>query len=78
MLILSILLVASFTGAAGGGSGYVFNADTAANYPSGCPLNSSHYLANAQTIAGKTSMPSTSGGTETSHAGNGYVRITKI
>ena len=62
----------------GGGSGYVYNSSTASNYPSGCLLNSSHYLANSQTIAGNASMPSTSGSTETGHSGNGFVRITKI
>ena len=62
----------------GGGSGYVYNSSTASSYPSGCLLNSSHYLANSQTIAGNASMPSTSGSTETGHSGNGYVRITKI
>lgn len=68
----------SWRGAGGGGSGYVYTEDTAANYPDGCLLDSSHYLANAQTIAGNVSMPSTSGGTETGHAGNGYVKITRI
>lgn len=62
----------------GGGSGYVYNASTASNYPSGCLLNSSYYLSDAQTIAGNASMPSTSGGTETGHSGNGFVRITKM
>lgn len=62
----------------GGGSGYVYNSSTASSYPSGCLLNSSHYLANSQTIAGNASMPSTSGSTETGHSGNGFVRITKI
>ena len=65
-------------GAGGGGSGYVYTSSTASSYPSGCLLNSSYYLANAQTIAGNTSMPSTSGSTETGHEGNGFVRITKI
>lgn len=62
----------------GGGSGYVYNSSTASSYPSGCLLDSSHYLSNAQTIAGNASMPSTSGGTETGHSGNGFIRITKI
>lgn len=65
-------------GGAGGGSGYVYNADTAVNYPSGCLLNSAYYLADAETKDGGISMPSTSGSTETGHAGNGHVRITKI
>lgn len=63
---------------AGGGSGYVYTSATASNYPSGCLLNSSYYLTNAQTIAGNQSFPSPTGGTETGHSGNGYVRITKL
>ena len=65
-------------GSAGGGSGYVYTSSTASNYPSGCLLNSAYYLANASTIAGNSSFPSTSGGTETGHSGNGYARITLI
>lgn len=63
---------------AGGGSGYVYTSATASNYPSGCLLNSSYYLSDAQTIAGNQSFPSPTGGTETGHSGNGYVRITKL
>lgn len=63
---------------AGGGSGYVYTSSTAKNYPSGCLLNSSYYLSNAQTIAGNKSFPSPTGSTETGHSGNGYVRITKL
>lgn len=62
----------------GGGSGYVYTPTTASNYPSGCLLNSAYYLSNAQTIAGNQSFPSPTGGTETGHSGNGYVRITKL
>lgn len=63
----------------GGGSGYIYTSSTASNYPSGCLLNSSYYLTNAQTIAGNTSFPSpTSGSTETGHSGNGYARITVL
>lgn len=62
----------------GGGSGYVYTSITATNYPTGCLLNSAYYLADAQTIAGNASMPSTDGSTETGHQGNGYVRITVI
>ena len=61
-----------------GGSGYVYTSSTASSYPSGCLLNSSYYLSNASTKAGNTSMPSTSGGTETGHTGNGYARITLV
>lgn len=63
---------------AGGGSGYVYTPTTASNYPSGCLLNSAYYLSNAQTIAGNQSFSSPTGGTETGHSGNGYVRITKL
>ena len=61
-----------------GGSGYVYTSTTASNYPSGCLLNSSYYLTNASTIAGNSSFPSISGGTETGHAENGYARITNL
>lgn len=60
----------------GGGSGYVYTSTTASNYPSGCLLNSSHYLANAVTKAGNTSFAGVSGSSETGHQGNGYARIT--
>lgn len=60
----------------GGGSGYVYTSTTAKNYPSGCLLNSSHYLANAVTKAGNTSFKGTGGSSETGHSGNGYARIT--
>ena len=63
---------------AGGGSGYVYTPTTASNYPSGCLLNSAYYLSNAQTIAGNQSFSSPTGGTETGHSGNGYVKITKL
>ena len=62
----------------GGGSGYIYTSSTASNYPSGCLLNSSYYLTEAQTIAGNTSFPSPNGGTETGHQLNGYARITVL
>lgn len=62
----------------GGGSGYVYTSSTAKNYPSGCLLNSSYYLTNAQTIAGNNSFVSPTGSSETGHSGNGYCRITVI
>ena len=62
----------------GGGSGYVYTSSTAKNYPNGCLLNSTHYLTNAQTIAGNKSFPSPTGSTETGHSGNGHVKITKL
>lgn len=60
----------------GGGSGYVYTSSTASNYPSGCLLNSTHYLTSASTIAGNTSFTSPTGTTETGHSGNGYIKIT--
>lgn len=62
----------------GGGSGYIYTSSTASNYPSGCLLNSSYYLTDAQTIAGNTSFMSPTGTTETGHSGDGYIRITVI
>ena len=69
---------AGYTGGSGGGSGYVYTSATASNYPSGCLLNSTYYLSNAQTIAGNKSFPSPTGSTETGHSGNGHVKITKL
>lgn len=60
----------------GGGSGYVYTSTTAANYPSGCLLNSNYYLSSASTITGNTSFASPTGSAETGHTGNGYARIT--
>lgn len=62
----------------GGGSGYVYTESTASNYPSGCLLNSSYYLTDAQTIAGNQSFNSPSGTNETGHSDNGYARITYL
>lgn len=62
----------------GGGSGYIYTSNTASNYPSGCLLNSSYYLTNAQTISGNQNFQSPTGDTETGHVGNGYVKITKL
>ncbi len=62
----------------GGGSGYIYTSSTAANYPTGCLLNSSYYLASASTVAGNTSFTSPSGGTETGHSGNGYAYLTYV
>lgn len=62
----------------GGGSGYVYTSSTAKNYPNGCLLNSTHYLTNAQTIAGNTSFTSPTGSAETGHTGNGFCRITNL
>ena len=68
----------SDTSGSPGGSGYVYTSSTAKNYPSGCLLNSSYYLSNAQTIAGNNSFTSPTGSSETGHSGNGYCRITVI
>lgn len=68
----------SYRPANGGGSGYVYKADTATDYPSGCLLNSTYYLTEATTVGGIESFPSTSGGTEVGHEGNGYARITVL
>lgn len=59
----------------GGGSGYVYTSSTSSSYPSGVLLNSSYYLTDAETIAGNSSFPNTTGGTETGHTGNGYAKI---
>jgi hypothetical protein len=66
------------TTAGGGGSGYVYTSSTASDYPSGCLLNSGYYLTSASTNAGNVSFESTSGSTETGHAGDGYAKITYI
>ena len=63
---------------AGGGSGYVYTSSTVSNYPSGCLLNESYYLTDAQTISGNASMPLYTGGTGTGNEGNGAIRITVI
>ena len=73
----------TYYGTGGGGSGWIYTANSYTTWKNGNPtdankysLTSSHYLANAQTIAGSASMPAPKGGTETGHTGNGYVRIT--
>lgn len=62
----------------GGGSGYVYNSTNAANYPSGCLLNSSYYLSDTSLIAGNASFTDPGGSTVTGHSGNGYARITVV
>ena len=57
----------------GGGSGFVNTAANASSRPSGY---TGLQLDSGTTIAGNTSHPSTSGGTETGHSGNGYAKIT--
>lgn len=65
-------------GVGGGGSGYMYTSSSASYYPSGCLLDSSHYLTNATTLAGNAAFISPTGTSETGHAGNGYIRITVI
>lgn len=62
----------------GGGSGYVYTSSTASNYPSGCLLNSTYYLADASTTEGNVSFTAPEGSSETGHTGDGYIRITVI
>ena len=61
-----------------GGSGYVYTAETAQNYPTGCLLNSKYYLIEAETITGDHAFIGPNGVEEVGHSGNGYVRITYI
>ena len=62
-------------GANSGGSGYVYTASTAANYPSGCLLNSTYYLTNAETYSGDQTFTDFDGTTVIGHSGAGYVRV---
>ena len=56
----------------GGGSSYI-------NGHAGCSDHASgKKFTNTVMIAGNTSMPSTSGGTETGRSGNGYAKITYL
>ena len=59
----------------GGGSGFVNISSNASYRPSGY---TGLQLDSGTTSAGNTSFPSTSGGTETGHSGNGYARITVL
>ena len=62
-------------GANSGGSGYVYTASTASNYPSGCLLNSTYYLTNAETYSGNQTFTDFNGSTVTGHSGEGSVRV---
>lgn len=62
----------------GGGSGYVYTASSAANYPSGCKLNSSHYLTSTTLKGGNESFVNFSGQTVTGCSGKGAARITVL
>lgn len=68
----------NYYAAGAGGSGYVYTTSTKGDYPSGCLLDDSMLLTDAETTIGTSSFPSTSNGTETGHDGNGYVRITVL
>ncbi len=61
-----------------GGSGYVYTASTASQYPSGCLLTTDDYLSDATTTLGTSSFTSPAGSSETGHTGDGHVRITVI
>lgn len=65
----------SYVNYSGGGSGFVNTSANASYRPSGY---TGLQLDSGTTTAGNTSHPSTSGGTETGHSGNGYARITVI
>ena len=59
----------------GGGSGWVNTSGSAGNRPSGY---TGPQLDSGTTYSGSSSFPSTSGGTETGHSGNGYAKITRL
>lgn len=64
---------------AGGGGYYGAYASTTSDASAGGGSGYvSSNLKDANTIAGNASMPSTTGGTETGHSGNGYARITPM
>lgn len=65
----------SYVNYSGGGSGFVNTAANAGYRPSGY---TGLQLDSGTTTAGNSSHPSTSGGTETGHSGNGYARITVL
>lgn len=65
----------SYVNYSGGGSGFVNISSNSSYRPSGY---SGLELESGSTIAGDSSFESTSGGTETGHAGDGYARITVL
>ena len=65
----------SYVNYTGGGSGFVNTAANASYRPSGY---AGLQLDSGSTTAGDASHPSTSGGTEKGHSGNGYARITVL
>ena len=60
----------------GGGSGYVYTAESASNYCTGGLLNPSYYLKNTELKGGKDSFKSPNDIDEVGHTGHGYARIT--
>lgn len=62
----------------GGGSGFVFTAETASSVPSTHTLSSKYYLTEATTIAGNVEHPEINGLTAATHFGSGYLRITVL
>lgn len=65
----------SYVNYSGGGSGFVNTSANASSRPNGY---TGLQLESGTTTAGSSFFPSTSGGTETGHSGNGYARITVI
>lgn len=65
----------SYVNYSGGGSGFVNTAANASYRPSGY---TGLQLESGSTTAGNSSHPSTSGGSETGHSGNGYAIITVL
>lgn len=65
----------SYCKRSGGGSGFVNTSASAGNRPSGY---TGLELDNGATYDGNSSFPSTGGGTETGHSGDGYARITRL
>lgn len=61
----------SYINYCGGGSGYVKTSSNAV-------YDTNNVLLSGSTKAGNVSFPSTSGGSETGHSGNGYARITVV
>lgn len=69
----------------GGGSGWIYTADSFSTWQTGNStdaanwlLNNTYYLTEATTAAGNTSFLNPNGTTVTGHSGNGYARITKV
>ena len=73
----------------GGGSGYIYNSETAQYYPQGCLLTSSYYIKNGETLSAAYDVNSSqfkngifrtfpspvSGVMESGHSGNGFCII---